>query len=132
MVAKDKAFLMGSGDFIGMAEPQQVTSFNNSLFSGTYRIGPISMAKPGTDISQGHLTADGAGNLSGSEDVFGQDLLTFTFNGNYSVDATGRTLVTFTNPETFHYVAYPVSSTRFIGMSIESGDNQQNLASLDQ
>lgn len=132
MIAKNKAFLMWSGDTIGMAEPQQITTFNNSLLSGKYRIGPVSMPKPGSDTSQGYLVSDGNGNLTGMEDVFGQNLISFTLTGDYTVDSSGRTLVTFTSPETFHYVAYPVSTARLIGMSIETGDNQPNLISLDQ
>lgn len=136
MISKNKAFLLSNSslqNLIGIAEPQQVTTFNNALFSGTYRIGPISMPKAGADISQGFLVADGNGYFTGTEDVLGQDLVAFTFNGNDSVDSTsGRTLVTFTNPEAFHYVAYPVSATRFIGISIEPNDTKANLTGLDQ
>lgn len=135
MIAKNKAFLLntlGQHGLIGMAEPQQVSSFSNALFTGTYRIGPISMPKPDADLSQGFLTADGAGSFTGTEDVLGTDLLAFTFTGTYSVDTTGRTLITFINPETFHYVAYPISSTRFIGISIEPNDALANLGGLDQ
>lgn len=135
MIAKNKAFLLqlgGTQDMIGMAEPQTATTFDNTLFSGQYRIGPISMSAPGADLSQGFLTADGAGNFSGMEDVLGQDLLTFSFAGTNLVNSTGRTLVTFTTPEMFHYVAYPVSGSRFIGMSIEPEDVQANLTALDQ
>ena len=55
-----------------------------------------------------------------------------TFSGNYSIDATGRTQVTVTSPETFHYVAYPASGSRFVAISIEPNDSKPNLASMDQ
>lgn len=135
MVSKNKAFLLnktGIQNLTGMVEPQQVSTFNNSLFSGTYRIGPVSMPKPEADLSQGFLIADGLGYVTGTEDVLGDGLVSMTFTGTYSVDSTGRTLVNFTTPEPFHYVAYPVSATRFVGMSIEGNDNLANLTSLDQ
>jgi hypothetical protein len=135
MIAKNKAFFMEGGDpqgVLGMAEPQTVTTFNNSLFSGTYRIGPISLPSAGADLSQGFLVADGAGNFNGTEDVYGEDLITLTFAGSDTVDSTGKTLVTFTSPETFHYIAYPVSADRFIGISIEPGDALANLTTLDK
>lgn len=135
MVGKNKAFLLQthSGSEIGMIEPQQVSTFNDSLFKGTYRIGPISMPRHGADISQGYLTADGAGNLSGAENVLGSEgPVSTAFSGNYSVDATGRTIVNFTSPETFRYVAYPVSADRFIGISIQVSDSLANLTSLDK
>lgn len=135
MIAPNKAFLLnsvGPEALIGTAEPQQVSSFSNTLFNGTYRIAPISMPKPDADISQGFLTADGSGNLTGTEDILGSELLTFTFAGTYSVDNTGRTVITFVSPEVFHYAAYPISSTRFMGISIEPGDSLANLVNLEQ
>lgn len=135
MISQNKVFLLqtsGLEDMIGTAEPQTTASFSNSQFNGTYRIGPITMASPGADLSQGFLVANGSGTFTGTEDVLGQDVLTLTFAGINSVDSSGRTTLTFTSPETFHYVAYPVSSTRFVGISIESGDTQAILTSLDQ
>jgi hypothetical protein len=135
VVSKNKILVMqssGSSLMIGMAEPQQVSTFNNSLFSGTYRIGPISMAQPGGGMSQGYIVADGAGNFTATEDVFDDGLVSLTMSGTDSVATNGRTLVTVTSPELFHYVAYPVSATRFIGMSIETSDYEANLTSLDQ
>jgi len=107
-------------------------TFNNSLFDGTYRLGPISLPQPDADISQGYLAADGSGTFTATEDVLGSDLLSVDLSGNYSVDGSGRTLLTVTNPESFQYVMYPVSSSRFIGMSIETGDNLAYLGSLDK
>jgi hypothetical protein len=135
MVSKNKAFLLNSyrgQNWIGMVEPQTATNFDNSLFSGKYRIGPISMPPPGADISQGYLNAIGNGLFDGAEDVLGDGTVSLTFNGTYTVDSTGKTLVTFNAPETFHYIAYPVSADRFVGMSIESGDSKANLTSLDK
>lgn len=135
MIAKNKAFLLqlgGTQDMIGLAEPQTVTTFDNTLFSGKYRMGPIAMSMPGADISQGFINATGNGLFDGTEDVLGQNPVSLTFNGTYSVDSTGRTLITFNAPETFNYVAYPVSDSRFVGVSIEPGDAQANLTSLDK
>lgn len=136
LISPNKAFLLQTyapGSAIGLIEPQQATTFDNSLFNGTYRIGPISMPRPGADISQGYLIADGAGNLSGAENVLGSDgPVPTTFSGTYSVDATGRTVINFTTPELFRYVAYPVSAKRFFGVSIEPGDSFASMGGLDQ
>ena len=136
MIDENKAFLMqsnGDDGLIGMAEPQaQISTFDNSLFSGTYRIGPISVPRPGGSISQGILVADGSGTFWAGENILDLSAITETFSGNYSVDAAGRTEVTFTSPETFHYVAYPVSAKRFVGISIEPNDSKPNVTGLDQ
>lgn len=135
MIDKNKAFLLQTyaGSSVGMIEPQLVTTFDNSIFNGVYRIGPISMPRPGADISQGYLSADGDGNFGGAENVLGSEgPAPIGFSGNYSVDATGRTIVDFTYPETFRYVAYPVTADRFIGISIQVGDSLPNLTSLDK
>ena len=135
IVDQNKAILMQSGGnegLIGMAEPQQASTCDNTLFNGTYRIGPVSMPRPSGSISQGYLVADGHGTVAGAEEVLDQGIVDETFSGNYSIDSTCRVLVTVTNPETFHYVAYPVSGTRFLGISIEPNDSKPNLASLDQ
>lgn len=136
MIAKNKAFLLqawGQEVMLGIAEPQQVTTFNDTLFSGKYRIGPISFAKWGAALSQGFIIADGTtGAFTGAEEVMDQENVDVTFEGNYSVAADGRTLITISGTEPFHYVAYPVSNSRFIGISIEPGDNRANLTSLDR
>lgn len=135
MIAQNKAFLLqawGQEVMLGMAEPQTVTIFDNTLFSGKYRIGPISMARWGGALSQGFILADGtAGTFTGAEEVMDQENVDVTFEGNYSVAADGRTLITITGTEPFHYVAYPVSNARFIGMSIQPGDAKANLTGLD-
>ena len=136
MIAKNKAFLMQtSGNYVmtGTAEPQTATTFDNTLFNGTYRMGPIAMPSPGAEISQGFVKANGNGLFEGTEDaLLDQGIVSLTFNGTYSVSSTGRTMVTFEAPENFHFVAYPVSADRFIGMSIDPGDTKAILGSLDK
>ena len=139
MIGKNKAFLMqstGNEEQIGMAEPQLATTFTNATFTGDYRVGPISLPVFGAGLSQGIFALDGVGNFTATEDV--NDLAgptQVTFGGTYSVAGNGRTLLTVTSPETFHYVAYPVSSSRLIGISIEpiqSGESTALLTSLDK
>ena len=134
MVDQNKAILMSDKDegLIGMAEPQEAITFNNSALNGTYRIGPISVPRPSGSISQGIFVADGAGTFWAGENILDQGVTTQTFNGNYSVDAGGRTLMTITSPESFHYAAYPVSGARFVGISIEPNDAKPNVVALDK
>lgn len=135
MIAPNKAFVMqssGDEELLGLAEPQVAGPFANTTFSGDYSIGPICMPLPGADISQGSLVADGSGNFTAIESVNGVTLSTQTFEGTYSVAGNGRTVLTIISPEMFHYVAYAVSSTRFVGMSIEPGDSAALLTALDQ
>ncbi len=135
IVDQNRAILM-SGDergLIGMAEPQaQIGTFDNALLNGTYRIGPISMPMPGGSISQGLFVADGAGTFWAGENVLDQGTTTQIFNGNYGVDSTGRTEVTITSPEAFHYVLYPASGSRFVGISIEPNDTKPNVTAVDK
>ncbi len=135
MIAPNKAFLMQSSnneEQIGMVEPQQAATFDNSSFTGTYRIGPISMPQVGSSVSQGNLVAGGSGAFTATEDVNDQGLSQQTFGGTYSVASSGRTEITVTSPASFHYVAYPVSLVRFIGLSIEPNDYAALLAALDR
>jgi hypothetical protein len=135
MIAPNRAFLMQSSNYeeqIGMVEPQQAATFDNSYFTGTYRIGPISMPQFGSSVSQGNLVAGGSGVFTATEDVNDQGLSQQTFSGTYSVASSGRTEITVTSPASFHYVAYPVSPVRFIGLSIEPNDYAALLAALDR
>lgn len=135
IVDQNRAILM-SGDeqgLVGMAEPQSPPStFDSSLLNGTYRIGPISTPVPGGSISQGILVADGSGTFWAGENILDQGTSTKVFTGTYSVDSTGRAELTVTSPETHHYALYPVSSTRFVGISLEPKDSNANVIALDK
>lgn len=136
IVDQNRAILMSDDEqgLVGMVEPQaQISIWDNSLLNGTYRIGAIAMPVPGASISQGMLVADGAGTFWAGENILGQGTSSRTLSGTYSVDAaSGRTQLTFTSPETVHYVLYPVSSTRFVGISVESNDSGPNVIALDK
>jgi hypothetical protein len=88
----------------------------------------------GSYLTVGQWSANGSTqSLTGQFDrnANGLPLTNETFSGTYSAAANGRTLITVSNPQ-FHYVAYPVSSTRFVGLSIEPNDYAALVASLDQ
>lgn len=134
MIDANKAVLLqSSGDegLVGMLEPQTAAAFDNSLFNGNYRIGTASMPVRYSNISQGILIANGQGTFFGGEDILDTIPYSSTFSGNYSVDPTGRTLVTITAPGTVHYVVYPVSGDRFIGIMTDPY-SRPNLISMDE
>lgn len=135
MIDKNKALLMetsGSEGMVGRLEPQTTGTFNNAYLMGTFRAGPISAAVRAAALSQGPFVLDGSGGFTATEDVNDQSLSEVTLSGTYSVASSGRTELTVTAPEEFHYVAYPISATSLVGLSIENGDSKALVMMLEQ
>ena len=113
-----------------MFESQTGGPFNNASFSGTYALGTLPLLYlPGADVV-GVLTADGAGNLSGTSTPFGS--VTQAITGTYSVAANGRTTVSITPatqlPSTL--VFYFISPSKAVGLLVPNSGSANAVASV--
>ncbi|HET9402896.1 MAG TPA: hypothetical protein VFO34_18255 [Candidatus Acidoferrales bacterium] len=122
LVSPGTGFLIGGCDAFqaGMFESQNGGPFNNASFSGTYALGTLPLLYvPGSDVA-GVLTADGAGNVSGTSTPLGS--LTQAFTGTYSVAANGRTTMSITPnpPLPSALIFYFVSPSKAVGLQLSN------------
>ena len=93
--------------------------------NGSYVMQALGAESSGTTVAAvGVMTVDGAGNLTGMQDVnTGKQLLTkMSVNGTYSVDATGRAVVTtVAGTDTSETAMYLISSDRAVGVPLGAG-----------
>jgi hypothetical protein len=129
LVSNAKAFVLGTDTSTssGMIEAQSGSPFTNASLKGNYLGGTI----PSPDLNVVSLVAaDGAGNVqftsnsSGSKGLLSNVKLT----GTYSVDATGRAVLTVSGDTTsrIFYVVSP-AKTEFL-----SGDGGGYISSFEQ
>lgn len=113
----------GSGQFY----KQDADTFSNASLNGSYVFQFVGPAFPGTFAAAGIISYDGAGNITGFEDVNsdGKFLPQVPFTGAYSVDANGREVLTMTatvgtESQTSQVTAYLISSDGAVLTSIDS------------
>jgi Putative Ig domain len=129
LVSNAKAFVLGTDTSTssGMIEAQSGSPFTNASLKGNYLGGTI----PSPDLNVVSLVAaDGAGNVqftsdsSGSNGLLSNQILT----GTYSVDATGRAVLTVSG-DTTSRIFYVVSPTK---TEFLSGDGGGYISSFQQ
>jgi len=113
----------GSGQFY----KQDADTFSNASLNGSYVFQFVGPAFPGTYAAAGILSYDGAGNITGFEDINsdGKFLPQVPTTGTYSVDANGRAVLTMTatvgtESQTSQVTAYLISSDGAVLTSIDS------------
>ncbi len=109
------AFVVGADAKVtsGVLEPQTGTPFSNASVAGRYAGGSVSPVLSAVTNSVASLFADGAGNITGTQDTSGQggpgqSDLTLT----YQVDATGRAIVQ--QGANQYGILYVVSPTKMV------------------
>jgi hypothetical protein len=129
LVSNTKAFALGADTSTssGLSEAQTGSPFTNASLKGNYLGGTL----PWPELNVVSLAAaDGAGNVLFTSDTSGSKGLAsnVTTTGTYSVDNTGRVVVTVSGDATPR-IFYVVSPTKAI---LLSGDTGGYLASLEQ
>ncbi len=136
LVSSSEAFIMsdtsapGFPVIVGHLDPQSVPTapgFSNAYLTGNFVVGT---AAPPTSTAAGNVsglfTLDGAGNISGTEDVSlpSGNTSAASVAGTYNVlDTTNGTgTVTLTSPAAFGGVYVIVSPTKFVMLTVTSGD----------
>jgi hypothetical protein len=102
----------------GTFEPQTGGPFSNASLSDNYALGTVPfLSSPGTSFVSGLLSADGAGDLSGTLTTKAG---TQTFAGTFSVAANGRTTlsITPTSGSPSNLVFYFVSPSKAVGVQM--------------
>ncbi len=116
-----KAFVISLGSYeAGSFEPQTGGPFSNASLSGNYEVGTLPWDFNWVfDPTSGVLTADGAGNLTGTTDGHGGTGI--SMSGNYSVAPNGRTAMRIGNSDgsTSNWVFYPVSPSKAVGIDVD-------------
>jgi hypothetical protein len=129
LVSNTKAFAVGADTSTssGLIEAQTGSPFTNTSLKGNYLGGTI----PWPELNVVSLAAaDGAGNVQFTSDTSGSKGLgtDVTATGTYSVDSTGRAVVTVSGDSTPR-IFYVVSPTK---AAMLSGDTGGYLASFEQ
>lgn len=129
LVSNTKAFAFGADTSTssGIGEAQTGAPFTNASLKGDYLGGTI----PWPDLQVVSLAApDGAGNIQFTSNSSGSKGLqsNVTTSGTYSVDATGRAVVTVSG-DTTPRILYVVSPTKTV---LLSGDTGGYLAGFEQ
>ena len=123
LVSPGKAFVMDLASYqAGSFEPQVPGPFNNASIVGPYAVGTLPSDMDWVFVpTTGELTADGAGNLTGTGDSRGGTGI--DSNGNYSVAPNGRvaTTIVSANGATSNWVFYIVSSSKAVGIDVTPG-----------
>jgi hypothetical protein len=123
LVSPGKAFVMDLGSYeAGSFEPQAGGPFGDASFSGNYGAGTLPWDFNWVfNPTSGVLTADGAGNLTGTID--GKGGTGISMSGNYSVASNGRTTtqIGYGDGSTSNWVFYPVSPSKAVGIEVTPG-----------
>jgi len=120
LVSPGKGFIISGNDSLefGTFEPQAGGPFSSASFSGNYALGAVPLLSTvGTIFASGVLSADGAGNLSGTLTTKAG---TQAFVGTYSVSANGRTTlsITPTSGSPSNLVFYFASPSKAVGVQM--------------
>jgi len=132
LAAPGEGFILGS-DFdaaLGLFAPQTGSSFTNASFSGSNLFGSNIGGAPvfGSGPTSGVVTADGAGNLSGTSDSSGVSSSVITldpddpFTDTYSVSSNGRVTI-----GSGGMVFYMLSTTDAVGINVNSSNSQPGI-----
>ena len=123
MVNANQAFFIvpDSTVLFGFGEPQSAGAFTNAAVNGRYSASATTPAALGVTIFSGEFTADGAGSLSGFEDIGAPSGQTWgaSANSSYSVTSTptnGRG--TLSGNIAGNGVLYVISPTRLVVISL--------------
>jgi hypothetical protein len=120
LVSPGRGFIISGNDSLefGTFEPQTGGPFSNASLSDNYALGTVPfLSSPGTSFVSGLLSADGAGDLSGTLTTKAG---TQTFAGTFSVAANGRTTlsITPTSGSPSNLVFYFVSPSKAVGVQM--------------
>jgi hypothetical protein len=135
LVSNAKAFVLGTDASAssGIVEAQSGSPFTNASLKGNYLGGTIPWTNPPGDSIYvvSLVAADGNGNVQITSDLSGRPsglMSNVAVPGTYSVDTTGRAVITVTGDSTvkIFYVVSPIK-TVFL-----SGDTEGFLASFEQ
>ncbi|MHB1700421.1 MAG: beta strand repeat-containing protein [Acidobacteriaceae bacterium] len=98
LVGLNQGFLMDGSIGVGTGyfEPQTNASFTSTSLQGAYAFGTVTPLLSGAGLSTGAVVADGAGNLSGTQDQNNSGELQpdQTITATYTVGSNGRTTLT--------------------------------------
>jgi hypothetical protein len=119
-------FVSDANVLFGFGEPQEASSFNNSVLKGTYAGFTTNPAAFGVVVFSGEFSADGVtpiGNVAGTEDIGAQSAPnpSVAFKGTYSVTSSstdGRGTMTVTSGTGGNAVIYMISATKFVAVSL--------------
>jgi hypothetical protein len=129
LVSSTKAFILSGGTDVGlgMLEGQSGSPFTNASLKGNY-LGGTLQVPPLNVVSL--VAPDGTGKVAFTSNTSGPSGLqtNVMLSGTYTVDATGRAVVTVTGDSTPR-IFYVVSPTKTVLLSGESGGY---LSSLEQ
>jgi hypothetical protein len=121
LAANGKAFVLGTDTSVssGLVEAQSGSPFTNASLKGNYLGGTV----PWPELNVVSLAAlDGSGNVQFTSNTSGSSGLqsNVTASGTYSVDGTGRAVVTLSG-DTIPRIFYVVSPTKTVLLSGDSG-----------
>jgi hypothetical protein len=123
LVSPGEAFVVDLGGYeSGSFEPQTGGGFGNASIAGPYAMGTLPwdfnwMFVP----TSGVLSADGAGNLTGTNDGKGGSGI--GMSGTYSVGSNGRTTmqIGYGGGPISNWIFYPVSPAKAVGIEVTPG-----------
>jgi hypothetical protein len=119
LVSANKGFWLGTGGSVqnGFLEPQIGSSFNSASIAGNYIFGDEPPTTTGSSINSGVVTADGAGNITGTSDHNGSGgFSTQPITDAYTVAVTGRAVFTDS-------IMYLISPTKAVMMQVNNEVN---------
>ena len=108
----------------GMIEAQTGSPFTLASFDGNYLGGSLPLVLTSVLNESGLVTADGAGNVNFTTYRSGSTGLAYQNNqvvGTYTVDSTGRGVITTTAPDGLTRIFYVVSPTKIAFLTSDTG-----------